>query len=157
MDKNDKNIKSKTNSSKIYISEIFKRNWKLKSKRLITKLKKKLIKQIRNSNNEDNERINSNIKNNSINHILKNINSEFDFYNYCINKNINNNIYNFINNFNRINNYISKDGLIYENNNNNQNKSRNVRIFNDPFINNIKDLKNNLIISDNYSCQSLVH
>ena len=34
MDKNDKNIKSKTNSSKIYISEIFKRNWKLKSKRL---------------------------------------------------------------------------------------------------------------------------
>lgn len=62
MDKNDKNIKSKTNSSKIYISEIFKRNWKLKSKRLITKLKKKLIKQIRNSNNEDNERINSNKK-----------------------------------------------------------------------------------------------
>ena len=33
--KNDRNIKSMSNSSKIYISEIFKRNWKLKSRRLI--------------------------------------------------------------------------------------------------------------------------
>jgi len=38
--KNDRNIKSMTNSSKIYTSEIFKKNWKLKSKRLIAKLKK---------------------------------------------------------------------------------------------------------------------
>ena len=41
---NDPQIKSMTNSSKIYICEIFKQNWKLKARRLITKLKKRLIK-----------------------------------------------------------------------------------------------------------------
>ena len=38
-----------TNSSKIYICEIFKPNWKLKDRRLITKLKKILIKEYKNS------------------------------------------------------------------------------------------------------------
>ena len=51
--KNNRNIKSMSNSSKIYISEIFKRNWKLKSRRLIAKLKKKLIKKWNQSYNKE--------------------------------------------------------------------------------------------------------
>ena len=50
---NDRKIKSMANSSKIYITEIFKQNWKLKARRLITKLKKKLIKQYFNVCDED--------------------------------------------------------------------------------------------------------
>ena len=120
LNKNDPNIKSMTNSSKIYICEIFKRNWKLKSRRLIAKLKKKLIKQwnqyclinFENNNKFVNDNfINGNIMKSNI------INNKFDFYNNCINNNktnlnhindiiinkLNNNIY--INNFNNINKF----------------------------------------------------
>ena len=106
LNKNDRNIKSMTNSSKIYTSEIFKKNWKLKSKRLITKLKIKLIKQWKNfeKNNENN---NSNlIKYNNINEIIiksKNINNKFDVNNYYIK---NNNLYR-INNYNNCSNILN--------------------------------------------------
>ena len=116
LNKNDRNIKSMTNSSKIYTSEIFKKNWKLKSKRLITKLKIKLIKQWKNYE-KNNLKNNSNIlRYNNINEIIinsKNINSKFDINNYYINNNINNlyrinnnNCYNILNNIvynNRLN------------------------------------------------------
>jgi len=112
--KNDRNIKSMSNSSKIYISEIFKRNWKLKSRRLIAKLKKKLIKQWIQTYNKEHNDINANInKNFSNNKIIinsqsNNINSydyEFDNY-YIYNNNIKsintvlkNNFYNNIQDF----------------------------------------------------------
>ena len=68
--KNNRNIKSMSNSSKIYISEIFKRNWKLKSRRLIAKLKKKLIKKwtqtYNKEGNDKNVNINNNCSNNKI-------------------------------------------------------------------------------------------
>ena len=112
--KNDRNIKSMSNSSKIYISEIFKRNWKLKSRRLIAKLKKKLIKQWTQTYNKEDNDINANInKNFSKNKIIinsqsNNINNydyEFDNY-YIYNNNIKsintvlkNNFYNNIQDF----------------------------------------------------------
>jgi len=104
--KNDRNIKSMTNSSKIYTSEIFKKNWKLKSKRLIAKLKKKLIKKWKQTNNEENYnyKFSNFIKNNFVNKIIINSKSnnidrnDFEFNNYIINNksNINhiNNIFN---------------------------------------------------------------
>ena len=61
---NDRDIKSMTNSSKIYVNEIFKQNWKLKSRRLITKLKKKLIKEYKNKCFKELTEVNNNhIKN----------------------------------------------------------------------------------------------
>ena len=66
INKNDKNIKSLTNSSKIYISEIFKKNWKLKSRRLLSKLKKKLIKQLIEYQLKENINEKSNFINNNI-------------------------------------------------------------------------------------------
>ena len=125
LNKNDRNIKSMTNSSKIYISEIFKKNWKLKSKRLITKLKIKLIKQWKNYE-KNNQNMDSNcLKNN--NEIIiksKNINNKFDINNYyiynnnSIRKNNNNysNILNDIINSKRLN-FSNLDNLnnIYKN------------------------------------------
>ena len=90
--KNDHNIKSLSNSNKIYISEIFKRNWKLKSKRLIAKLKKKLIKQWKYMHNGENYNykwtkfINNNFANKIINSKLNNNDSnDFEYNNYIIN------------------------------------------------------------------------
>ena len=113
--KNDRNIKSMSNSSKIYISEIFKRNWKLKTRRLIAKLKKKLIKQLTYINNKEindtNTNINTNCSNNKliINSQSSNINkNDYEFNNYYIYKsNINN--YNALitNNFNHINDNVN--------------------------------------------------
>ena len=126
---NDPHIKSMTNSSKIYMSEIFKQNWKLKSRRLITKLKKKLIKQYNNSckeganynnNNENNINFKHNIysnKNININNQLCECNNSLLNHNYINNNNICNNfngnnlVYNrnsctiINNNFNQYNNY----------------------------------------------------
>ena len=121
LNKNDRNIKSMTNSSKIYISEIFKRNWKLKSRRLIAKLKKRLIKQwnhyclIKFENNK-------NVVNNNFiqEKIIKsnNINKKFDFNNF-----INNNV----TNLSHMNAIINNS--LYHNNFNNINKFENINIF----------------------------
>ena len=121
LNKGDRNIKSMTNSSKIYTSEIFKRNWKLKSKRLITKLKKKLIKQIKNfyknNINECNEYNNKTNKNDHQIIINSKKNSNFDINNYYKN-NLYNNIYNNICNQNQKNINIYNDNLIDKINNN---------------------------------------
>ena len=98
---NDRNIKSLTNSSKIYISEIFKQNWKLKSRRLITKLKKKLIKQYKNSylqeisDNRYNDYMNINFKykNQDINNSNK---IYLNYKNNFIYNNVRNNVNNHI-------------------------------------------------------------
>ena len=79
--KENKEIKSFANSSKIYIAEIFRRNWKLKARRLITKMKQKLIKKLNYIETKENE--------NSINY-FNNM-----FYSNARNNNfINNNIIN---------------------------------------------------------------
>ena len=139
--KNDRNIKSMSNSSKIYISEIFKRNWKLKTRRLIAKLKKKLIKQWTQTNKKEINDTNANLKTNCSNNKLiissqsNNINkNDYEFNNYY---KYNNNIYNnntlLTNSFNHI-----KDNV------NLQNVYKNVNI---GYIDNNK----NLNISSNYN------
>ena len=147
--KDDPNIKSMTNSSKIYISEIFKRNWKLKSKRLISKLKKKLIKQIK-TNHKYNNYESNNEKNNLSNQIIikSKKNNNFDFNNY----NKNNNAYNQ----NRINNINYNDDLnnkidIFKNLNVNSNYNHSK------YNNNLKMFNDNYTINNNYLLQSLVH
>ena len=99
---NNRQIKSMTNSSKIYVNEIFKQNWKLKSRRLITKLKKKLIKEYKNKYFKELTEVNNNhIKNSSFKN--NNMNSN----------NMNSNIPNCNNNFIYNNNQKS---IIYNNN-----------------------------------------
>ncbi len=135
---NDPNshLKSVANSSKIYISEIFKSNWKLKSRRLITKLKNSLIKKYNNlyMNNDNiniynNNNISINIKNNNFdNKINKNI---MNFNNINNNKFICD--YNFVNNKNLHN--------VYKNNGINNNQyfaqfNNNYQIMNNSLSNN---------------------
>ena len=142
--KNDRNIKSMSNSSKIYISEIFKRNWKLKSRRLISKLKKKLIKQWIQTNNKEindtNVKLNKYYSNKKliINSQSNNINiNDYEFNNYYIfnNNNISNNNTLLTNNFNHIyNNVILKNicknnKICYTNNKKSLNVSSNL-VFN---------------------------
>ena len=137
LNKNDRNIKSMTNSSKIYISEIFKRNWKLKSRRLIAKLKKRLIKQwnhyclIKFENNK-------NVVNNNFiqEKIIKsnNINKKFDFNNF-----INNNV----TNLSHMNAIINNS--LYHNNFNNINKFENINIFINQCNNNNNKIDNSFV------------
>jgi hypothetical protein len=148
--KNDRNIKSMSNSSKIYISEIFKRNWKLKTRRLIAKLKKKLIKQWTQTNYKEINDINANLSkyysNNKliINSQSNNINTnDYEFNNYYIyENNINNNNTLITNNFNHINDNVNlknscKNNKIgYTNNNKNLNVSSNL-VFNFNKIHNL--------------------
>ena len=115
------NIKSMANSSKIYISEILKSNWKLKSRRLITKLKKRLIKQYKNlymnnNNNINNTKIiNNNYDNiNIINFNNKNNNKFICDYNFISNRIINNNNNQFVKQYN--NNYEIVKNLSRNNN-----------------------------------------
>jgi hypothetical protein len=146
---NDRNIKSMSNSSKIYISEIFKRNWKLKSRRLITKLKKKLIKQWTQTYNKEINDINANLINTCSNNKIiinsqsNNTNyndSEFNNY-YIYNNNVKNNNTILTNNINNIN-FVNMDNVYkalyfgYKNNNKNLNISRNL-VFNYSEIPNI--------------------
>ena len=114
--KNDKNIKYMSNSSKIYISEIFKRNWKLRSRRLIAKLKKKLIKQwTQTYNKEDNDRninISKNCSNNKIiinsqSNYINNNDYELDNYYIYYNSIKKNNNTVLTNNFNNINEFVN--------------------------------------------------
>ena len=60
-DKNNKQIKSLSNSSRIYINEILKKSWKKKVPRLIKRMKHKLIKKLNRFENEQKEQ---NSKNN---------------------------------------------------------------------------------------------
>ena len=156
--KNDRNIKSMSNSSKIYISEIFKRNWKLKSRRLIAKLKKKLIKQWIQTNNKEindtNVNLNKYYSNNKliINSQSSNINTnDYEFNNYYIfNNNINNKNTLLTNNFNHIydnvylKNMCKNNKICYTNNNKNLNVSSNL-VFN---FNEIPNLNFNFINKD---------
>ena len=142
--KNDRNIKSMSNSSKIYISEIFKRNWKLKSRRLISKLKKKLIKQWIQTNNKEindtNVKLNKYYQNKKliINSQSNNINiNDYEFNNYYIfnNNNISNNNTLLTNNFNHIydnvilKNICKNNKICYTNNKKSLNVSSNL-VFN---------------------------
>ena len=134
--KNNRNIKSMSNSSKIYISEIFKRNWKLKSRRLIAKLKKKLIKKWTQTYNKEgngkNVNINKNCSNSKIiiNSQSNNINNyDYEFDNYYINTNniknsntvLKNNFYNNINDFINLQNACKNIKFGYTNDNTNLN------------------------------------
>ena len=116
--KDNRNIKSMTNSSKIYISEIFKRNWKLKSRRLIAKLKKKLIKQWKqayfkeNNKNSNFVENNKNSNENIINSKLNIINNNDFEYNNCHIKNSIQKI-NLINNKLLSNNNFNVGNLVY--------------------------------------------
>ena len=90
--KENKQIKYLANSSRIYIGEIFRRNWKLKARRLITKMKQKLIKKLNYIEDEENK------NNNKFPIITENNNYRFfpNNYissNYCFNEN-NKDIYN---------------------------------------------------------------
>jgi hypothetical protein len=156
--KNDRNIKSMSNSSKIYISEIFKRNWKLKSRRLIAKLKKKLIKQWIQTNNKEINDTNVNLnKYNSNNKLIINSQSnkintnDYEFNNYYVfNNNINNKNTLLTNNFNHIydnvylKNMCKNNKICYTNNNKNLNVSSNL-VFN---FNEIPNLNFNFINKD---------
>ena len=150
--RNDPHIKSMTNSSKIYISEIFKQNWKFKSRRLITKLKKKLIKQYQNSC--ENEKI---YNNKSINIGNSNINNNANFSlndkNLFVNNKINsNNINDYIFDFNNCNNNLmnninnkkicNKTGNKYIHF---QNICANININFNQYNNNYKILNNSII------------
>ena len=143
--KNDPNIKSMSNSSKIYISEIFKRNWKLKSRRLIAKLKKKLIKQWTQTYNKEGNDIDANrSKNFSNNKIIinsqsNNINYDYDIDNYNMYNNniknnnivLKNNFYNNINDFANLQNICKNIKVDYANNNTNLNIGNLVFNFNE--------------------------
>ena len=126
-------------SSKLYMSEFLKKNWKIKIKRLIIKLKKRYAKQVQKSILEDNNTF-SNLSHKTENNIfIENYNSSnFDdnskllhqnYINY--NKSLNNDINN-----NKIQNY----------NINNLNISKNDNNYNKNYIdnNNIKKKEANI-------------
>ena len=129
LSKNNHSIKSKTNSSKIYISEILKKNWKIKIRRLMAKQKKRLIKQWKNMNLKNIEYNEYNNKTNFIKNIIiksNNINNNFDFY-----INTNNNHIKKINSLNHINNNILAHIVCNNNNfeaNNNLNIYSNIKL-----------------------------
>ena len=59
-DKNNKQIKSLSNSSRLYINEILKKSWKTKVRKLIKRMKQKLIKKLNQIENEENKQKNNN-------------------------------------------------------------------------------------------------
>jgi len=138
-----------SNSSKIYSSEIFKRNWKLKSRRLITKLKKKLIKQLTQTYSKEINDTKANLSNSCSNNKII-INSESNninfndsvFNNYYIYNNIKNNNVVLTNNINYISDFVNLENVCktinfdYKINNNNSNISKNL-VFNNAEIHNI--------------------
>jgi hypothetical protein len=157
---NDPHIKSMTNSSKIYISEIFKQNWKLKSRRLITKLKKKLIKQYQNScikenidkktkNNNINDHVNLSLKNNSLLVNKKiNLNNVNDYIFDCTN--------NLMNNINskkicigNSNKFINFKNICANININFNQYNNNYQIINNSIINNGNDQYKNILNRNN--------
>ena len=157
-EENQKNIKiystsllskdiSIADSSKIYMSEFLKKNWKIKIKRLVIKLKKRYTKQVQKSILEEDNK-SSNISNKTENSkFIENYNSiNFDDNSKLLNQNynncnqiINNNINNInFQNYNDNNLYISKNQQNYhnsyiDNNNNIKNKEINNSNDNDNF------------------------
>ena len=101
---------SRADSSKVYMSEFLKKNWKIKIKRLLFKLKKRYTKQSQNiilknpknnMNNSDFSDSNDNINNNEINNLI-NFDDDSKF---TLNSCINNNNYIYYNyNINKLNN-----------------------------------------------------
>ena len=152
---NDPHIKSMTNSSKIYICEIFKQNWKLKARRLITKLKKRLIKEYQKSSlREENKKANvynSIYNNNYINNNSNDINNINVYKNTFVNNS--NRMYNNLNgNKNLIfgNNYCNNIGINYKQINNNY---QGTKFEQNSFINNNnEDLFTKLLIINNICC-----
>ena len=127
---NDPHIKSMITSSKIYISEFLKPNWKLKSRRIIAKLKKKLIKQYYKLYKENNKNIrilnctntiNNNINNKNNIHFINNYDNLLKYNHFYINNNIN--FFNMGNNSNDITllrpyNFNSNITISFDQNNN---------------------------------------
>lgn len=165
--KNDKGkIKPKKNSDKIFISQFFKENWKIKSRRLITKLKKKLIKQYKNSclKNIDNKNIDilnfyfNNINNKNMN--SSNINNLFDCNNNFICNNLSNINNNIIcncncskgNNIENLNNICTNININFNQYNNNYQIIDNFDnlLCNDYVFN---QYKNSLSLSDFFNCE----
>ena len=152
---NDPHIKSMTNSSKIYICEIFKQNWKLKARRLITKLKKRLIKEYQKSSlREENKKTNvynSIYNNNYINNNSNDINNINVYKNTFVNNS--NRMYNILNgnkNFILGNNYCNNIGINYKQINNNY---QGTKFDQNSFINNNnEDLFTKLLIINNICC-----
>lgn len=125
-------IKSKANSSKIYMSEFLKHNWKIKSKRFLLKMQKKYIKKA------SKEIESYKVSGNNINYInnINSLNNSKNYFNdsYNFNYNSNNiqkmNLANFVNNnygncyyanycnencfSNTYNNYVNNDYEKYE-------------------------------------------
>ncbi len=139
--KDNRNLQSKTNSSKIYISEIFKKNWKIKARRLMAKIKKRLIKQWKNANSKNILENNNCNNTNWINNIIiesNNINKNLDLNNYYIKKinsmnHENNNILAnlFCNDNCQANNYSNiYTNINYNCNNYNNNNNNNLTYFN---------------------------
>ena len=147
---NDKEkINPKKNTDKIFISQFFKDNWKIKSRRLITKLKKKLIKQYKNFCLKNNDIKNLDI----LNFYINNINSN------NMNSNINNNIFDcsnnlICNNLSTINNNIIFNCNCSKGNNmeNTNNICTNININFNQYNNNFQIIDN----SDNLLCNDHV-
>ena len=145
-EENQKNVKiystsllskdiSIADSSKIYMSEFLKKNWKIKIKRLIIKLKKRYTKQVQKSILEENNKF-SNISNKTENNkFIENYNSiNFDDNSKLLHQNFNN--YNKI-----INNDINN--INFQNyNNNNLNISKNQQNYHNSYIDNNNNIKN---------------
>ena len=86
-EKNNKSIKSLINSSRIYISEILEKNWKLKIKKIIRKMKVQYIQKLKLIENENLKKNNDFNNNDSC---YNNFNSDiFKFDQYNVNDNIN--------------------------------------------------------------------
>ena len=145
---NNRHIKSMTNSSKIYVSEIFKQNWKLKSRRLITKLKKKLIKEYKNKCFKQLSEVNNNhIKNSSFKNNSMNSNNMRDKMPNCNNNFIYNNdlesiIYSnnqISNNNNNLNDYTDNSYLV-----NYLNNCTNININFNQYNNNYRIVNNSM-------------
>jgi hypothetical protein len=145
---NDKEkINPKKNTNKIFISQFFKENWKIKSRRLITKLKKKLIKQYKNSCLKNNDNKNIDILNFYINNMKKNMNTNINNIFDCNN--------NFIcNNLSTINNNIIYNCNCSKGNNieNPNNICTNININFNQYNNNYQIIDN----SDNLLCNDCV-
>ena len=156
---NDRHIKSMTNSSKIYICEIFKQNWKLKARRLITKLKKRLIKEYQNSLLKEENKI-GNVNNNIYNNYINKVNKVNKVNNNTIDINSMNgnkidNIYN--------NRCIYNNPIMSNNLSNNLNDNRGLNLLNIypnldinlNQLNNSYQINNNAIFNNNNKLEQL--
>ena len=76
-EKNNKYIKSLINSSRIYISDILEKNWKIKIKKIVRKMKLQYIQKLNSIENEnENVMKNNNFNNNNNNYFYNNYNNK---------------------------------------------------------------------------------